>query len=140
MTERPRPAFADRLNRLFDTVLHPEGRPYKNSEVAEKIAASGKGTLSVRRIQQMRSTDPPANPSLSSVELIAGFFGVPTAYFFDDQVEADLDAEATALRVAMHNAGIRQVALRADGLSPEGLELLRGVIERVRKAEGLSDG
>ncbi|MGW1374725.1 hypothetical protein ACWD6P_10705 [Streptomyces sp. NPDC002446] len=129
--------LAEKLNHLFGTVLHPEGRPYKNEEVARLIAESGKGKVSVRTIQKMRAAVS-EDHGMGKIQALASFFGVPTAYFFDDRAEADVPAEA-ALRAAMRNAGIRQVALRADGLSPEGMELVRDVIERVRKSEGLSD-
>src|SRR5664279_5221343 len=41
-----------------------------------------------------------------------------------------------ALLIAMRDANVRNVALRAAGLSAEGLDMVRVLIERTRRLEG----
>ncbi|MEU8702559.1 XRE family transcriptional regulator [Streptomyces sp. NPDC048680] len=76
------------------------------------------------------------NPTLKHVEALARFFGVPPAYFFDDQVTQDVDREL-ALMVALRTAGVQHVALRAAGLSPKTLRTIKEIIEHARELEGL---
>ncbi|MER5435998.1 helix-turn-helix domain-containing protein [Streptomyces sp. NPDC002588] len=139
MTEQ-RDDFAARLDWLFKRV-HPAGRgPYTYKEVEEAIREAvgpgGKG-LTASAIQQLR-TGGNANPKLSTVQLLADFFGVAPAYFFDDK-----EAEATQAQVdvvaALRDADVKSIALRASGLSSEGLRQIRGIIEHVRHLEGLPD-
>ena len=48
-----------------------------------------------------------------------------------------VDAELSLL-ASLRDASVRQVALRASGLSPESIDAIVEMIERVRKLEGLS--
>ncbi|WP_425461124.1 helix-turn-helix domain-containing protein [Kitasatospora atroaurantiaca] len=127
-------ALADKLNHLFETVI-PAGRgPYNTEEVAREISAggvpiSGSYIWLLRRGQR-------DNPTLRHVEGIAKFFGVPAAYFFDDQVAEDVDAQL-GLLVALRDTQVQRVALRAAGLSARSLRSITEVIERVRELEGL---
>ena len=73
---------------------------------------------------------------MKHIEALAGFFGVPPAYFFDDETAARVEAELDLL-VAMKDAAVQKVALRAAGLSPRSLDSIAEVIERVRELEGL---
>ena len=72
------------------------------------------------------------------IEALSDFFGVPPAYFFDDAVAERIDAEL-ALLTSLRDAQVRQVALRASGLSAESIGAIVDMIERVRKLEGLPD-
>jgi hypothetical protein len=63
---------------------------------------------------------------------------VSPACFLDDQAAARVDADP-ALLSAIRGASVRQIALRASGLSTESLETIAEMIERVRKLEGLPD-
>jgi transcriptional regulator with XRE-family HTH domain len=126
--------LASRLNHLFETV-HPPGRgPYSNEEVARAIRAQG-GDISRAYLSYLRNGDR-ANPTLQHMQALARFFGVTPAYFFDDDVAAKVDAQLE-LAVALRDAGVRAVALRAAGLSPRGLHAVTAMIEEVRSLEGL---
>lgn len=134
-------ALAYRLNRLFETV-HPPGRgPYSNEEVAREIRAEG-GDISRAYLSYLRNGDRD-NPTLQHLEALARFFGVPAAYFFDDDVATETDAQLEIV-AAMRDVGVRSVALRVAGLSPKGLLAVSAMIEEVRVLEGLpresSDG
>lgn len=128
-------SFAARLDHLF-TVVHPPDRgEYSYREVAESIERSGGPTISASYIWQLR-TGVKDNPTKRHIEALAAFFGVGPTYFFDDTQAARVDAEL-ALVAAMRDAGIRQLALRATGLSTESLNVIADLIERTRRLEGL---
>ncbi|MGK4579628.1 helix-turn-helix domain-containing protein [Kitasatospora sp. HPMI-4] len=131
--------FAERLDHLFRTV-HPAGRgPYTYAEVAQGIqqaAGEGKG-VSASAIQQLR-TGLKSNPTMSTIEALAKFFGVKPSYFFDDDNAKQTAAELSLL-ASMRDNNVRAIATRASGLSPETLSVLQGFIERARALEGLSE-
>ncbi|GGW46347.1 helix-turn-helix domain-containing protein [Streptomyces caelestis] len=135
------PTFADRLNHLFHTVA-PAGRgPYSTDEVARVISATGV-SISSSYIWLLRNGQR-NNPTLRHIGALAKFFGVPPAYFFDDRVAEEVDAELEFL-VSLRDVGVQRIALRAAGLSPESLQSISDIIERIRDLEGLpkdtSDG
>ena len=131
------PSLADKLTRLFSTV-HPRGRPeYTSEEVAEAISERGGPTISATYIWQLR-TGRRDNPTKKHLEALAEFFGVSPAFFFDDAAAARIDAELELL-AALREAPVRQVALRASGLSAQSLKAIAEMIDRVRELEGLPD-
>lgn len=131
-------ALAEKLDRLFRTV-HPRGRSeYTYEEVAEAIRSLGGPTISATYLWQLRK-GARDNPTKKHLEAIASFFGVPPSYFFEDETAARIEAELELL-AALRDASVRQMALRAFGLSPESLGAIRDMIERVRQLEGLPNG
>jgi transcriptional regulator with XRE-family HTH domain len=130
-----RRTFADRLNYLFRTVRKPDQREYTNEEVANAITQDQGVTISASYLWYLR-TGQRDNPTLKHLKALATFFGVPPSYFFDDETAERVEAEL-ALLVAMKDARVRDLALRADGLSPESLDAIREMIARVRELEGL---
>jgi transcriptional regulator with XRE-family HTH domain len=126
--------LADRLNRLFETVQPPGRGPYSNEEVARAIRAEG-SDISRAYLSYLRNGDRD-NPTLQHLEALARFFGVPTAYFFDNDIAAETDAQLEIV-AALRDAGVRSVALRVAGLSPKGLHAVTAMIEAVRGLEGL---
>ncbi|UGQ10971.1 helix-turn-helix transcriptional regulator [Yinghuangia sp. ASG 101] len=125
---------ADKLNYLFATV-HPASRgPFSNAEVAREIcAAGGDTTISSSTIAQLRS-GAKANPTMKTIEALSAFFGVPPAYFFDDAVARHTDAEIAEV-IALRD--VKEVAMRANGLSEGSLKMIKAVIEQARFLEGL---
>lgn len=134
-TEPGRRALAEKLDYLFRTVREPGRREYSNEEVAAAIARDQRVTISASYIWYLR-TGQRDNPTFKHLNALARFFGVPPAYFFDDDTSAQVEAEL-ALLAAMKDAGVRDLALRAAGLSPKSLEAINDVISRVRELEGL---
>ena len=136
--EAPRlPSLSQKLDHLFRTV-HPSDRgEYTFEEVAEEIRARGGPTISATYIWQLRKglRD---NPTKKHLEALAGFFGVPPAYFFDNKAAASIDAELDLL-VALRDSPVRELALRAFGLSPDSLATIRTMIERVRELENVPE-
>jgi transcriptional regulator with XRE-family HTH domain len=129
--------LAEKLDRLFKTVRPRDGGEFTFEEVAEGIRRRGGATVSATYIWLLRkgSRD---NPTKKHLEALADFFGVAPSYFFDDAAAARIDAELELL-AALRDAGVRQLALRAHGLSAESLTTLAHMIERVRELEGLPD-
>jgi transcriptional regulator with XRE-family HTH domain len=127
--------LAEKLDHLFRTVHEAGRREYSNEEVAAAIARDQGVSISASYLWYLR-TGQRDNPTLKHLNALAKFFGVPAAYFFDDQVANEVEAEL-ALLTAMKDARVRDVALRADGLSAESLDTIRDVIRRVRQLEGL---
>jgi transcriptional regulator with XRE-family HTH domain len=127
--------LATKVNHLFTVVRPANGDEYTFDEVAEAIKAQGGPTISATYLWQLRKglRD---NPTKRHLEALAGFFGVPPAYFFDDAEAERVDAEL-ALLSALRDAPVRHIALRARGLSAKSLEAISDMVDRVRELEGL---
>jgi transcriptional regulator with XRE-family HTH domain len=136
--EAPRPtSLSQKLDLLFRTVRSREQDEYTFEEVAEAIRQAGGPTISATYIWQLRKGIRD-NPTKKHLEALAVFFGVPPAYFFDDEATRRIDAEL-ALLAALRDGPVRQLALRASGLSPDSLKTIASMVERVRELEGLTD-
>ena len=128
-------SLADRLDHLFE-VIHPaDRRCYSNDEVAALLQKQGGPTVSGTYLWQLR-TGRRDNPTKRHLEALADFFGVPVAYFFDDDVARRVGSELESLQ-RLREAGVQHIALRAVGLSPESMDAVLGMIDRVRELEGL---
>jgi transcriptional regulator with XRE-family HTH domain len=136
--DRPGMLLADRLDHLFRTV-HPKDRgPCTHAEVAEAInAAAGDNVISATYVWQLR-TGKRDNPTRRHLSALAAFFGVSPMYFFDD-AEAGRDAVQAELITALKDDGVREVALRAAGLSDRSLKAIRDMIDSARTVEGLPE-
>jgi transcriptional regulator with XRE-family HTH domain len=132
--------LADKLHHLVDTV-HPLGRgPFSYREIAEEIRQkqqAGERVISHTAIADL-CTGRSSNPQKSTLELLAGFFNVPVAYFFDDETEERLNKQMELI-AALRDSRAHQVALRLDGLSPKSIDVVTDMINRVRELEGLRD-
>jgi len=128
--------LADRLDYLFRTV-HPKDRgPYTPAEVAEAInVTAGEHVISSTYVWQLR-TGRRDNPTHKHLSALAAFFGVSPIYFFQ-QAEADRDAVPPELAAALNNDDVRDMALRAAGLSDRALRAIKDMIENARTVEGL---
>lgn len=133
-----RRTLADRLDYLFKTV-RPTGRgEYTSEEVATELAKRGGPTISGTYVWQLRKGIRD-NPTKKHIEALSDFFGVPPAYFFDDESTGRIDAELELL-AAMRDNGVRDVALRSSGLSAESLAAITAIVEQARRFEGLGGG
>jgi transcriptional regulator with XRE-family HTH domain len=135
MVRRPQPlTLADKLNHLFATVRSPRGE-YTHEQVATAIEQAGGPTISATYVWQLRKglRD---NPTKHHLEALATFFGVPAAYFLDEEMTARVN-EQLDLLAAFRDAQVRDLAVRASGLSPETLKTVIDMVERARELEGL---
>jgi transcriptional regulator with XRE-family HTH domain len=137
--DRPdRGIIADRLDRLFESV-QPLGRPFTLREAADGInEQAGKSLLSVQYLSQLRKGDR-LKPSYDLLTAICRWFGVPVTYFSDDAVFERTGEELRVLAL-MKDAGVRNLAFRAAGISEQSLALVTALVDKMRAAEGLPAG
>lgn len=119
--------LAKQLNILFDTVLHPDGRPYTLQEVSK---ATG---VSVGAISHMR-TGRITNPQLSTIREIAHFFEVPLRYFETQTVE-DCYALLMPATEPEERRPLHEISFRAMSLSPKAQRDILTIIKWVLAAE-----
>ncbi|GGT71589.1 helix-turn-helix domain-containing protein [Streptomyces atratus] len=144
MPEEPEHGFADKLNRLFETVRPDPDHEYSNEQVASAIRGTGV-SISQSYIWQLRKSRK-TNPTLRHLQALAGFFGVPAAYFVDDSATARIEEQLLALAAAqarLHEASqgsdVKLMAMRAGQLSQKHREQvmdLLDVVYRLEQAEG----
>jgi ESX-1-secreted protein regulator len=77
------------------------------------------------------------NPTQKHLSALAAFFGVSPMYFFEES-EADRGAVPPELVAALKDDDVRDMALRAAGLSERSLRAIRDMIESARAVEGLA--
>lgn len=138
MADREMPqrgSLAERLEYLFRTIRESGSREYSNEDVAEAITRDQGVTISASYLWYLR-TGQRDNPTFKHLNALATFFGVPPAYFFDDAVRDQVEGEV-ALVTALKNNGVREIAMRASGLSDKSLDSINEIITRVRELEGL---
>ncbi|MEJ7648650.1 MAG: helix-turn-helix transcriptional regulator [Nakamurella sp.] len=133
----PRPlsdTFSARLKRLFETVPKtPGGRDkWSNASVAEAVTQLGVSTTH-SHISHMR-LGVRNNPSAALVKALADVFRVPVTYFYEDRDGGDVSSELVA---ALGDAGVRGVALRAQGISEQGMSKLLEMADMIRELEKL---
>ncbi|WP_260614846.1 hypothetical protein [Streptomyces sp. WAC05292] len=147
----PGSSFADRLNYLFDVLRPPQPAPdadqepeqkanpktgeFSHAYVAKTISEYGMGTLSEAYIGQLRKKDE-KNPSIRVARLFARFFGVPAAFFAEDDGTVAI-VEQFQLVQALKEKGVQNLAMRAVGLSPASTDALLKMAEAARQMEGL---
>jgi transcriptional regulator with XRE-family HTH domain len=137
-TRPPQGLFAERLDHLFRTA-HPKDRgPYTTAEAADAInATAGEKMISGTYLWLLR-TGQRDNPTMKHLIAIARFFSVPPTYFCpDDTLEEN--AIPAELAVALGDAQVREMALRAAGLSDRSLKAITDMINSARTVEGLPD-
>lgn len=132
------PQLAERLNVLFSRVpRHGTNQPYTNDRAAEELTALGV-SVSGAYLSLLRSGKK-NNPSARLLAAIAELFEVPITYFFDAREAQRITEQLDAL-VALRNAGVEGIVSRAAGVSDAGIANLAGILEQIRKMEGLDDG
>jgi transcriptional regulator with XRE-family HTH domain len=126
--------FSARLNRLFDTVYPPGRGPHTSAEVIAALKAEGI-TMSAPYLSQLRSGNR-TNPSSATMAALANFFRIKPAYFTDDEYYEKLDKEL-AWMASMRDDGVRRIALRTVGLSPQAQQDIVERVDELRKLEHL---
>ena len=126
--------FAARLNRLFETVYPPGRGPHTSAEVIAALKAEGV-TMSAPYLSQLRSGNR-TNPSAATMTAIANFFRIKPEYFTDDAYYEKLDRELTWL-ANMRDEGVRRIASRTVGLSPEAQQDIVAKVDELRRQEHL---
>ena len=127
-------SIAGRLDRLFK---HMRPEP-SYMAVAEAVRSEQGVSISHTYIWQLR-TGRRDNPTIQHLTALATYFGVPVAYFIDDDHTTRIDAQLDLLRT-IRDAGVTELALRAADVSPRGRDTINELIQRVWESEkGLRD-
>ncbi|WP_328554983.1 helix-turn-helix domain-containing protein [Streptomyces sp. NBC_01007] len=133
-------SLADKLNELFANVRPDVGHEYSNEQAAAAIRGTGV-TISQSYIWQLRKGIK-TNPTLKHLEALAGFFGVPTAYFLDTETsnrvaeQLNLLAETQArLADSSPESDVRLMAMRAGQLSAERRKQVMDLLDVVYRLE-----
>jgi ESX-1-secreted protein regulator len=137
-------SLAEKLNYLFAHYVPRDGQEYSNEQVAAAICARGEVKISQSYIWQLRKSKKD-NPTYKHLQALAGFFGVPVSYFFDDEVTDRVEVQLQRLRSEQHRlnelagtSDVQLMAMRAGELSPRRRRLvmdLLNVVYREEKAE-----
>lgn len=125
--------LAEKLDYLFRQVRGRGRGEMSYREVAAGIEDAGGPTISPTYLMYLRKGQR-TNPSLQHLEAIAGYFGVPTSYFLDQEATAKVTQELELLAL-LRDAGVRSVAMRLADLSPEDLAAVAGIVEELRHGE-----
>jgi len=126
------PTFAERLNRLFNTI-RPPGRGYFTSgELVNWLSANGV-RISAPYVSQLRSGNR-TRPSTSTIEAIASFFRVDPAYFTDPEHYQLIDRDLKVIS-AMRDPAVRRVAARVVGLSAHAIDEIVKAVDELRSYE-----
>ena len=129
------PGLAEKLNHLFATVPAPTRSGLYSNDTAARALEERGVTVSGVHISHLRSGRRD-NPSARLLAALAELFGVPIGYFFDTTMEDRINDELEALS-ALKDSRAKSLMLRAQGVSPESMEHLEAILERIRKIEGL---
>ena len=138
-------SLADKLNQLFARHTARPGHEYSNEQVAGAIADTGV-TISQSYIWQLRKGKKD-NPTFKHLQALAGFFGVPVSYFFDDEVTdrvneqlKSLQDEQTRLNQLAAGSDAQLMAMRAGELSPDRRRLVMELLDVVYRQEQAERG
>ncbi|MER6382477.1 helix-turn-helix domain-containing protein [Streptomyces sp. NPDC001127] len=141
MSEQGLRTLAEKINHLFDTIRSPSGQEYSNEHVAAEIGKSGATTISQSYIWQLRKGKKD-NPTISHLQALADFFGVPVAYFVDDGVASKVEGKLEALQAqqvrvseAIGTGDVKLMAMRAGELSPERRRQVMDLLDVVYQLE-----
>lgn len=133
----PMARFQARLDHLFQTVRAPDGGEYTYRQVAAGIEGLVGYKTSSSYLQGLRAGRR-ISPSMKHLHGLCAFFGVPIAYFFDEDLAARVDAQLE-LAASLRDPCVRELAMHAVGLSAEALQAITQIVRHARRIEGLVD-
>lgn len=130
--------LAEKLEHLL-TATTPAGRRQpSNEDIATAInIAAGERTISATYVWLLR-TGRKTNPTVRHLEALAQYCGVSAAYFLDEDESRRIDDQLRLLE-ALKESDVQDIALRSTGLSESSRRALHGMIDQLRRLEGLSD-
>ncbi|MEU1312969.1 hypothetical protein ABZ419_29300 [Streptomyces cinnamoneus] len=129
--------FDQRLSELIATTAGADGNKRPGyARLAKEIRDTTGRTISGTYLWEL-ATGKKRNVTLEQLDVLAEFFGVPPEYFLDDETGRRID-DRRRLAIALRDAKVRNLALRADGLSPDCLDALIAMVNEARKTQNLS--
>ncbi len=128
-------SFASRLTHLIQTVHPPDRGPYSYREIAAGVRHHG-GAMTAAYVNQLARGKQPY-PRIHHVEALAWFFGVPVAYFFDDEVAGRVETRITEA-VSWRDAEARHIAERVCELGPSGRYTVSSLVDNLLASQSRS--
>jgi transcriptional regulator with XRE-family HTH domain len=129
VVDEPSPGFAAKVDRLFKTIRTPQGKEYTPEHVAEWLRANGGPSVSASYLYSLRRGSR-SNPTKAQMEALARFFGVPPAYFFDEE-HGQRMSEELELLAALRDADVREVALRTSELHGDARRSVAAIVREM---------
>ncbi|GID28500.1 helix-turn-helix domain-containing protein [Paractinoplanes brasiliensis] len=127
-------SIAEKLDRLFR-----QHKPEPSYMAVAEAVRSGQGVaISHTYIWQLR-TGRRDNPTVAHLTALATYFGVPVAYFIDDEQTRRIDDQLQLMQT-IRAAGVTEIAMRAADISPRGRDLISELIQKVWESEHKADG
>ncbi|OBI35955.1 XRE family transcriptional regulator [Mycobacterium colombiense] len=127
--------LATRLNKLFELMRKAGTPPLSNAAAAAAITDKTGVPISPAYLWQLRS-GLKTNPTVAHLRAIADYFGVPPSYLIDRGTDPAIDAQLNLLQ-ALRDNGVRDLAARASGLTPQALDSLAAIVDHLRELERL---
>ncbi|OBH51943.1 XRE family transcriptional regulator [Mycobacterium colombiense] len=127
--------LATRLNKLFELMRKAGTPPLSNAAAAAAITEKTGIPISPAYLWQLRS-GLKTNPTVAHLRAIADYFGVPPSYLIDRGTDPAIDAQLNLLQ-ALRDNGVRDLAARASGLTPQALDSLAAIVDHLRELERL---
>ncbi|WP_231752694.1 helix-turn-helix domain-containing protein [Mycobacterium gordonae] len=113
----------------------PSDPQLSNAAAAAAITKATGVSISAAYLWQLRSGIK-NNPTVQHLRAIADFFGVPASYLIDRGTDEKVEAQL-ALVHALRDSGVRDLAMRTSGLTPEAIRSLAAMVDEVRKLQDL---
>ncbi|MGI5255759.1 hypothetical protein [Streptomyces angustmyceticus] len=124
-----------RLTALI-TALYPDERKRPGyAKLAKDIRETTGGAISGTYLWEL-TTGRKGNVTVEQLDVLAQYFGVPSEYFLNDDV-ADRVNTQLRLLAALRDTKVRNLALRAEGLSPQSLDALLTMVNEARRLQNL---
>jgi transcriptional regulator with XRE-family HTH domain len=127
--------LARRINRVFEVIRRPNSPALSNAAAADAITKKTGVSISPAYLWQLR-TGKATNPRLAHLRAIAEYAGILPSYLLDDEVDPKIESQLELLQV-LRDAGVRDLAMRASGLTPEAIGSIRAMLNHARKLEKL---
>ncbi len=118
-------SFAEKLQKLFDTVTKSDGTKYSQEEVIQGT----QGVLTRVYLWQLR-TGRATNPGYNVILALAEFFKVEPTYFFEED-----EKESQSIQDAIRNDMVNQIALRATRLDDDSQKAVLFMIDSILKSK-----
>ncbi|TJZ44218.1 hypothetical protein FCH28_31455 [Streptomyces piniterrae] len=124
-----------RLTELI-TALYPDERKRPGyAKLAREIGETTGGAISGTYLWEL-ATGRKRNVTLEQLDVLAQFFDVPSEYFLNDDVAERVNSQLKLLG-ALRDTRVRNLALRAEGLSPQTLDVLLTMVDEARRLHHL---
>lgn len=127
--------LAVKLNQLFEVMRKAGTPPLSNAATAAAITSKTGVSISPAYLWQLRNGIK-TNPTVQHLRAIADFLGVPASYLIDRDTDPKIEAQLTLMQ-ALRDSGVRDLAMRTSGLTPQAISSLAAMVDEIRKLQDL---